>query len=132
MQVIGTGTDLVEVERVRAACTRTPGLLGRLFTPAELAYAASAPRHRWPRLAARFAAKEALLKALGTGLRQVRWVEAEVVRDRLGRPGLVLTGALADLARRRGVAELHLSLSHTEAYAVANVVAMGSGAPCTS
>lgn len=123
--MVGTGVDIVEVARVRAACERTPGLLPRLFTAAELAYAGASARHRWARLAARFAAKEALLKALGTGLRQVKWVEAEVVRDEAGRPGLALTGALADLARRRGVTAIHLSLSHTEHYAVANVLALG-------
>lgn len=128
MQVIGTGIDLVEVARVRTACERTPGLMARLFTPAELAYAAASERHRWPRLAARFAAKEALLKALGTGLRQVKWAEAEVVRDALGRPGFALTGALAELARHKGVAELHLTLSHTDQHAIANVLALG-GAP---
>lgn len=124
------GVDIIEVERVRSACQRTPSLPGRLFTPAELAYAESSERHRWARLAARFAAKEALLKALGSGLRQVKWAQIEVVRDDLGRPDLVLTGAAAELARRLGVTRLHLSLSHTENYAVANVLALG-GELCT-
>lgn len=134
MRIVGTGVDLVEVERLRRAAERRPALLARLFTPAELAYAAAAPRHRWQRLAARFAAKEALLKALGTGLRQVRWQEAEVVRDEAGRPGLVLAGALARLARERGVCQAHLSLSHTPRYAVAQVVLVGGdgGAGCDS
>ncbi|MFO7173533.1 MAG: holo-ACP synthase [Bacillota bacterium] len=129
MYVLGTGVDIVEVARLKRAAERTPRLLERLFTPAELAYADSAPRSRWRRLAARFAAKEALFKALGTGLRQVRWREAEVARDPLGRPFFRLEGALADLAARLGVEAIHLSLSHSEHYAVAQVIALGRRPP---
>lgn len=124
MQLVGAGIDIIEVDRVRRAAERTPSFLTRVFTPAELAYAGAAPAHRWRRLAARFAAKEALLKALGTGLRRARWQEVEVVRGPLGRPGLRLTGSLAERATRLGVTTLHLSISHSRHYAVAQVLAL--------
>lgn len=129
LPILGTGVDIIEVARIQQAAERTPRFLERVFTPAELAYANAAPRSRWRRLAARFAAKEALLKALGTGLRQVRWGEAEVVRNALGRPAFQLKGALAALAAARGVQELHLTLSHSDHYAVAYVIAVGAEPP---
>ncbi|BDG62401.1 holo-ACP synthase [Caldinitratiruptor microaerophilus] len=125
MRLVGAGIDIIEVDRVRRAAERTPRFLTRVFTPAELAYAGAAPAHRWRRLAARFAAKEAALKALGTGLRRARWQEVEVVPGPLGRPGLRLTGSLAERAARLGVTALHLSISHSRHYAVAQVLALG-------
>ncbi len=128
MNVIGIGIDIVEIERLQAALERRPRLGTRLFTAAELA-SAGGPGHRLPRLAARFAAKEALLKALGTGLRGVRWQDAEVVSDALGRPSFRLRGRLQSLAGRLGVTELHLTMSHSRGYAVAAVVAVGEDKP---
>lgn len=124
MHVIGIGIDIVEVDRLKAALARRPRLAERLFTKTELE-SAGGPGHRLLRLAARFAAKEALLKSFGTGLRGVRWREAEVVSDALGRPSLRLQGQLQSLASRLGVTELHLTMSHSRQYAVAAVVAVG-------
>lgn len=121
--IVGTGVDIIEVERMERAVRRHGDrLLRRLFTPGELAYAARSETHRMRRLAARFAAKEAALKALGTGLRGVRWVDIEVVHDDLGRPGLRLSGAVAARAAEMAIVRLHLSLSHCKEYAVAQVV----------
>lgn len=121
--IAGTGVDIIEVERMAQAVRRHGDrLLTRLFTPGELAYAARSEANRMRRLAARFAAKEAALKAFGTGLRGVRWVDIEVVHDDLGRPSLRLSGAVAARAAEMAIVRLHLSLSHCKEYAMAQVV----------
>ena len=116
MGIVGVGVDVVQVERLERALARTPGLAGRLFTPGEQAAGRSES------LAARFAAKEAVAKALGApgGL---RWQDAEVVRDPSGRPRLVLHGGVAEEAAAQGIATWHLSLSHDGGIATAVVVA---------
>lgn len=120
--IVGIGVDEVDVERLRRSLERTPTLADRLFTDAERAYASQArPAMAAQRYAARFAAKEAVLKALGVGLGACGFHDIEVVRDdRSGRPSLALHGAAASLAA--GL-RLHLSLTHTEARATAFVVA---------
>lgn len=122
--ILGTGIDMIEVERIEQTLKRQPErFLARVFTPGEIAYAESSESHRSRRLAARFAAKEATLKAFGLGLRHVKWTDMEVIRDELGKPALRLTGQLAVIAAERGVVRLHLSLSHCKEYAIAQVVA---------
>jgi holo-[acyl-carrier protein] synthase len=126
--IAGIGVDIVEVQRIAAAVQRHGDrFLTRVFTPGEIAYCQGEEPHRSRRLAARFAAKEAVLKALGTGLRGGRWTEIEVVSDSLGKPTIRLSGALAAVAAHRGISRWHLSLSHSQAYAVAQVVAEGGG-----
>ena len=120
--VSGVGVDAVDVGRFRALLERRPGIVDRLFTAAESAYA-SGTRDPAPRLAVRFAAKEAILKALGAGIGAADFREMEVVRDDRGAPGVLLAGRAAVLAADRGVARWHLSLTHTDAVAVASVVA---------
>jgi holo-[acyl-carrier protein] synthase len=115
--VIGIGTDVLEVARMHSALDRTPTLLGRLFTEAEQAVRTPA------RLAARFAAKEAVAKALGTGMSGFGFRDIEVVGDEDGKPEVRLHGGAAVAARDRGVTRIHLSLSHTSTVAVANAVA---------
>ena len=123
--VVGIGIDLVEIARIRRALDRwQERFLRRVFTPGELDYCL---RRRDPaeHLAARFAAKEATLKALGTGLSLgVRWREMEVRRARGERPSLVLTGRVRALGASRGVRALHLSLTHDGDYAMAQVLAL--------
>ncbi|MBW3547566.1 MAG: holo-ACP synthase [Actinobacteria bacterium] len=123
MGVIGIGTDLVEVERFRLALRRTPGLTERLFSDAERAYAA---RRRDPteRLAARFAAKEAVMKAMGVGLWRFPLRDIEVVRAASGAPSVRLHGRAAVLAADRGVTEWRLTLTHTSTMAQAIAVAL--------
>jgi holo-[acyl-carrier protein] synthase len=120
--VIGIGTDLVELDRFRLALRRTPRLPERLFSDAERAYAA---RRRDPteRLAARFAAKEAVTKALGTGIRGLAWREMEILADPLGKPLVRLHGRALERAARIELKEFAVSLSHSREYAVAMVVA---------
>jgi holo-[acyl-carrier protein] synthase len=128
--VLGIGIDVVEIARVRRVMDRWQDrFLRRVFTDEELAYALG--RHDpAEHLAARFAAKEATLKALGTGLSMgVRWREMEVRRARGQAPTLALSGRTAALGEARGVRRLHVSLSHDAGLAVAQVLAEGEGAP---
>jgi holo-[acyl-carrier protein] synthase len=129
--VAGVGTDLVEVADLRAALGRRPGLRTRLFCDGEWAHA---HRHRdpLPHLAARLAAKEATMKALGVGMSSVAFCEIEVARDRSGRPQLRLHGRAAALAARLGVQRCELSLTHTRSLAQAVVVAVAGDAPAVS
>jgi holo-[acyl-carrier protein] synthase len=113
----GIGIDLIEVERIEGALERRPRLADRLFTPAELDYAAGRARPAM-HLAARFAAKEAALKALGLG--GMRLGQVEVVGGGDGPPSLRLTGDAAAVAEREGV-ELAVSISHTRELAAAAV-----------
>ena len=119
----GIGIDAVEVDRFRRVLTRTPGVADRLFTAGERAAGA---RRRDPaqRLAARFAAKEAVMKALGVGLGAFAFHDVEVVNAASGKPELVLRGKAAALAGERGVAGWMLSLTHTDKTAHAVAVAL--------
>ncbi len=119
--IVGVGIDVCDIARFATALTRTPGLGRRLFTPAELTRGTAS-------LAARFAAKEALAKALGApgGL---SWQDAEVVTDQGGRPWLTVRGTVAARARLLGVSGWHLSLSHDAGMASALVIAEGWGTP---
>jgi len=118
------GVDLTEVERLRRLLSETPDILDTIFTAREQAYCAG-KRRRYEHLAARFAAKEAVLKAFGTGLgRQMRWTDVEIVNDLRGRPTVELAGEVAAWAARHGLVELDVSLSHTPTLAIAQVIAV--------
>lgn len=121
--MIGIGADLVEVERFRLVLARTPRLAQRVFTEAERA---DASRRRDPAemLAARFAAKEAVMKALGVGLGRFALHDVEVVRAPSGAPSLRLHGAAAAVAEERGVCDWRLTLTHTSTLAQAVAVAL--------
>jgi holo-[acyl-carrier protein] synthase len=119
--IAGIGVDVVDLARFERSLTRTPALRGRLFGDDETRLRDGSPRSA-SSLAARFAAKEALIKALG-GSTGVSWHDIVVVSDDQGAPSLSLRGGAAALADSRGVAHLHLSLSHDGGVAVAYVVA---------
>ena len=123
--MIGIGTDLVDIDRFRATLERTPGMRTRLFCESELAYADTSGDPARP-LAARFAAKEAALKSLQSGLGAMRFTEIEVVRHDDGHPELVLHGAAAEFAASKGAGRFLVTLSHTDTLAQAVVVALGS------
>ena len=118
--MLTTGVDIIEIPRVRLVLARYgQRFLERIFTDGEIAYC----RGRAPNLAARFAAKEATMKALGTGVRGVGWKDIEVARRESGAPHILLHGRAEKRAQRLGVEEISLSLSHSQEYAVAFVVA---------
>src|SRR6516225_4088801 len=112
MAIVGIGVDLIEVERVKQALTRLvtgARFRQRVFTEREIAYCESRGQPRYQSYAARFAAKEAVMKAIGTGWsRNAGWIEIEVVRLRGQAPTITLNGKAAAFARRRGVARFHL------------------------
>lgn len=119
------GLDLVSVESVvQAIAAHGDRYLNRTYTDAELRDCAGDPH----RLAARFAAKEALMKVLDRGDEALPWTSVAVHRDATGRPSLVLSGAASDLARRRGLASFELSLTHEDGYSAAVVLALPSSA----
>jgi holo-[acyl-carrier protein] synthase len=126
MAVIGIGVDLTRIERFQRFLDRERhAVIERIFTAQEQKYALS-KRHPAPHLAARFAAKEAFLKALGTGLRLgIRWQDIGVINDELGCPSLQLSGRAAELLEDRGGTRTFLSYSHDGLYAVATVVLEG-------
>src|SRR6266478_4676929 len=129
MGILGTGIDMIEVERVERALTRPrtgERFRDRVYTEREVAYCESRGRPRYQSYAARFAAKEAAMKAMGTGWnRNVGWSEIEVVRQRGQAPTIKLHGKAAQFAHQRKIERFHLSLSHTEADAIAHVIAEG-------
>ena len=121
--IIGIGIDVVPVERFAASLVRTPGLRDRLFTAAEQHTPSGTPRTA-ESLAARFAAKEALAKALGAP-GDLRWHDAEVIVGDRGRPHLEVRGSVAGRAAQLGVSGWHVSLSHDGGIASAVVIAEG-------
>jgi holo-[acyl-carrier protein] synthase len=121
--VIGIGTDLVELDRFRLALTRTPGIVDRLFTDDERAYC-ELRRDPTERFAARFAAKEAVLKAMGAGIGECDFRDIEVVRADSGAPSVRLHGRAVELATDRGVGEWRLTMTHTASLAQAIAVAL--------
>jgi holo-[acyl-carrier protein] synthase len=122
--VIGVGIDSVELDRFRAVLARTPHIVERLFTDGERV---TATTHRDPtaRFAARFAVKEALMKALGVGLGSLDFHDVEVVRADSGAPSLSVRGRAAALAAERGVRDWLVSITHTEHTATAIVISVG-------
>ena len=120
MRIVSTGIDLIECQRIREVLDRHGDrLLDRLLTPAELSYV---QRHRdlIPRLAGRFAAKEAILKVLGTGWRGgIAWRDMEILNDRAGSPHVTLTDECARIAEQLGITRILISITHTENYAAA-------------
>src|SRR5436309_3745229 len=124
--IVGTGVDITEVGRIQAAVKRFGDrFLKRVFTPAEARYCMAKPNAA-ERLAARFAAKEAGMKAIGTGLRHgITWQDVEVVRLPGQRPMLQFHGKAAEFAARLGCKRTHLSLSHTKEQAIAHVILEG-------
>ena len=122
MGVLWIGTDVVDLDRFRLALRRTPSMVERVFTEGERAYAL---RKKDPteRLAARFAVKEATMKALGVGLGAFKFYDVEVAKARSGEPSLQLSGRAVELAERRGITEWKVSITHSDLIAMAVVIA---------
>ncbi|MGH9722183.1 MAG: holo-[acyl-carrier-protein] synthase [Bryobacteraceae bacterium] len=124
--ILGTGVDLAEVRRIREAIARHGDrFLHRIYTPGEIAYV-ERRANRFERYAGRFAAKEAGMKAIGTGWKQgVRWQDFEVANLASGRPTLKLHGQAAKIAERMGVKSIALSITHTSELGMAHVILEG-------
>jgi holo-[acyl-carrier protein] synthase len=121
---IRVGVDLVGADRVERLAAENPGILQTLFTSRELA-ACSRRRRPYEHLAARFAAKEAVLKAFGTGLAErMQWTEVEIVNGTRGRPLVQLHGEVATWAEHLGLSDVEVSLSHSQGMAIAQAVAV--------
>ena len=126
MQNLTVGVDVIEIDRVRAVLDRhQERFLQRVYTAGELKHC----RGRISELAARFAAKEAVMKALGTGVRGIGWREIEVLPNRRGNPLVLLHGKAKARADRLGMTAIDVSLSHSRDYAVASVVGLIAGLP---
>lgn len=122
MTVLISGVDMIEVARIARAMQRHGARFEtRFFTAQELAYCDGRPE----RLAGRFAVKEAVAKALGTGIGDIRWTEIEIICDGRGKPELLLHGRAEALARQRGIVHWSISLSHTGEHALGFAVGIG-------
>ena len=121
-KIYGIGIDIVEVTRIQEASRRWGSRFEqRIYTHQELTYCGDTPSRYW-RLAARFAAKEATLKALGTGLTTgMRWQDVEIQADAVGKPEIVLHGEVERYAHKHNISSIFVSMSHTNVYAIAQV-----------
>ena len=124
--IVGMGVDIAEVDRIQTAIERHgETFLRRVYTPRERDYCEQF-RNKYERFAGRFAAKEAAMKALGTGWRRgVKWVDFEVVRESSGRPSIALSGEAKKIADQLGVMRISLSITHTAVQAFAQVIFEG-------
>lgn len=126
MNIIGIGTDIAEIARIeRMAEKHEKSFLERVYTPAELAVCRGRG-NAGERLAGRWAAKEAILKSLGTGWSSgIAWTDVEILNNELGAPYVTLAGAAAKIACSLGIEKVLISISHCDTYAVATAVAVG-------
>jgi holo-[acyl-carrier protein] synthase len=126
MPILGHGIDIVETARVkRLVDEHGQRFLDRCFTPAEQDYCARSPKRYYEHLAGRFAAKEAVLKVLGTGWRGgIMWTDIEVLKETSGQPKIKLTGECERIARELGIVRWHLSISHIETHATASAIGL--------
>ena len=124
--IIGCGIDLVKIERIEKIIKKWGNnFIFRIFTPPEREYCEKKRGNKFQSYAGKFAAKEALLKALGLGLREVNWKEIEIKNDELGQPIMGTSGKLKNIASTKGVSKYFISISHTKEYAVAQVILEG-------
>ncbi len=123
MQVIGHGIDLIETARIDKICRQHEDrFLDRILTPAERAYC-EPKKNPMPHIAGRFAAKEAILKVIGTGWRgEVAWTDMEITNDSAGRPHVALSGHTRKVAEDLGISRVILSITHTQNYAAASAI----------
>jgi len=124
MAIVGHGIDIVETDRIRRLCEdHGQRFFDRVFTPAEQKYCLENSKRQFEHLAGRFAAKEAVLKVLGTGWRGgIAWIDIEILRDSSGQPRISLTGECAKIAAALGVTHWHISISHIPTHATASAI----------
>ena len=120
--IYGIGTDIIEVARIEKVMERDIGFRDKIFTPGEIAYCET-KKHKFENYAARFSAKEAFLKAIGTGWRfGIRFADIEVYHDELGKPFINATGKAKELLTELSISKIHVSLSHLKEMATAIVI----------
>lgn len=119
--IIGIGTDIVEIDRINKAIKRTPNFINKLFTKKEIEYFISR-KMRPEFIAGKFAAKESVAKALGTGFRKFGFRDIEIDKDELGKPLVLLSGGAKEIADKFGDYKLHLSISHGRENAIAYAI----------
>ncbi len=119
----GIGIDIIEVERIKSAVTKNSRFLQRIFTEKEIKYFEE-NNYQIVSIAGNFAAKEAIVKALGTGLRGFSWTEIEIQRDSLGKPSVVFYGQAKSIAEALGIHQMMITISHSKDYAVAQAIAL--------
>ena len=125
--IIGCGIDLVKIERIEKIIKRWgDSFTSRIFTSLEREYCEKKRVNKFQSYAGKFAAKEALLKALGLGLREANWKEIEIKNDELGQPIIDTSGKLKNIASTRGVSKYFVTISHTKEYAIAQVILEGT------
>ena len=125
--IIGCGIDLVKIERIEKIIKRWgDSFTSRIFTSLEREYCEKKRVNKFQSYAGKFAAKEALLKALGLGLREANWKEIEIKNDELGQPIMGTSGKLKNIASTRGVSKYFITISHTKEYAIAQVILEGA------
>ncbi len=125
--ILGCGIDLVKIERIEKIIKKWGNnFIFRIFTPLEIDYCEKKKDNKFQSYAGKFAAKEALLKALGLGLREANWKEIEIKNDELGQPIMDTSGKLKNIASTKGVSKYFISISHTKEYAVAQVILEGT------
>jgi len=125
--IIGCGIDLVKIERIEKIIKKWGNnFILRIFTSSEKEYCEKKKGNKYQSYAGKFAAKEALLKALGLGLREANWKEIEIKNDKLGQPIINTSGKLKNIASIKGVRKYFISISHTKEYAIAQVVLEGT------
>lgn len=128
MTIVGHGIDLIECERIGHILRDHPDrFLDRILTPAERAYC-ERMKDPVPHIAGRFAAKEAILKVLGTGWRgPISWTDIEVINDQAGQPHVTLSGPTAEIAASKGITKVLISITHTANYGAASAIGLGDG-----
>src|SRR5947199_344076 len=126
MPIIGHGIDIIETERIRRSVEEHgQRFLDRVYTPAEQEYCAKNQKRQFEHLAGRFAAKEAVLKVLGTGWRGgIAWTDIEILNEISGAPKVTLTGESLKIATAMGIAAWHISISHIETHATASAIGL--------
>lgn len=121
--VKGIGIDIIEIKRIEHAINRNDKFLQRIFHTEEIHYF-STINYRVNTIAGNFAAKEAIMKALGTGLRNFKWTDIQIHRDSLGKPFVILHNHAQKIAKEKGVKEILITISHSKEYAVAQALAI--------
>ena len=126
MPILGHGIDIVETSRIRKLVDgHGQRFLDRCFTPTEQQYCSGNPKRYFEHLAGRFAAKEAVLKVIGTGWRGgIAWTDIEVLREPSGQPKIILSGECKKIAEELGISRWHVSISHIETHATASAIGL--------